>query len=379
MAANTPFKKLVCQICRQWKIDRTGKAKAEHCGVPMVLSDNWYVRVTVRGQTTTKSVSPRKRDAEDYIANCKTASRQGVILPGKEKDIPWGQAKENCLKWWKGDVPKNIKASTFEFYQSQVLALDSYFSGKTLFSITKGDVMDFQTERSKEGILPSTVNHNVRALKRMFSMHVERTSSVESPKLCGKCMDISLVKDLPKSKKKARFLTAEECSLLLEKAVTEQVRVASLIALNTGLRKSNVLDLTWGELVLSKKTISLPAEKMKSGKPHVVDIPDHLIPILQKWRGGNVVSPLVFPPQRFTFATDWDNTMKACGFTDVSFHKLRHSFASHFLMNGGDLSTLSDIMDHSSIQITKDLYGHLSRDHKTRAVQQFAESFLSKL
>jgi integrase len=216
----------------------------------------------------------------------------------------------------------------------------------------------------------------------MYSMHVERTSSEAAPKLCGKAADIAKVGLMKKDGKKVRFLDLNEIQLLIEKATTPAVRIAALLGLNTGLRRANILGLEWKEVRLSKKTISLPAEKMKSGHPHTVDIPAHLVDILKKWRSDTRVTAFVFPDPVenapiSNFRTEWEKTMTACGFDDVTLHTLRHTFASQWLMSGGDLSTLSEHLDHSSIQITKDLYGHLSRDHKKKAIDNFAAAFLS--
>ena len=169
MASNTPFKKLSCKVCKQWKIDRTGKAKGTCCGVPAVLSENWYVRVTTRGRTITKSVSPRKRDAEDYIANCKTASRQGVLLPGQEKDITWEKAAKNCMQWWEDAVATgDMRQATADHYKFRLVALNDFFHGKTLLTITKGDMKDYRTSRAKEGRAPATINHELKSVKRIF-------------------------------------------------------------------------------------------------------------------------------------------------------------------------------------------------------------------
>jgi integrase len=83
--------------------------------------------------------------------------------------------------------------------------------------------------------------------------------------------------------------------------------------------------------------------------------------------------------------TSWEKLLASCNadlkkrkqplFDDVVFHTLRHTFASHFLMAGGGLTTLSELLDHASIQITKDRYGHLSGEHKKKAIDAFAGVF----
>lgn len=379
------FKYLVCQ-CGYKRTDPTGKAKGvcKNDGAAMHLSENWYARITHQGKTTVKAISPRRRDAEDYIATCKVAKRSGVLMPGQEKDVTWQTAKKNCEQWWKDAVARgDLKQSTADHYKYRLVSLDAFFSDMTLLTIRKGDVMDYQTARSREGRAPVTINHEVKAIKRIYSMHVARTNSEDAPKLCGKAMDIGRVALVKKDDRKVRFLDAAEIILLLEKATTPEVKLATLISLNTGLRRSNVIELTWQEVRLSKRVIELSAEKMKNRKDHTVDIPEHLVAMLKEWRGNNKLTRFLFPDHTgqasiTNFRQEWDKTIHHCGFHDVTFHTLRHTFASQFLMAGGDLSTLSEIMAHADVNITKTIYGHLSREHKKRATDQFADGFLSQ-
>jgi len=60
--------------------------------------------------------------------------------------------------------------------------------------------------------------------------------------------------------------------------------------------------------------------------------------------------------------------VKKAGLADVSFHTLRHSCASHLVMNGVDLATVREIMRHKDYKTTL-RYAHLSQDHKRAAVE----------
>jgi integrase len=60
------------------------------------------------------------------------------------------------------------------------------------------------------------------------------------------------------------------------------------------------------------------------------------------------------------------------GLTDLHFHDLRHTFASHLVMNGVGLTTVKEFLGHKSIQMTL-RYAHLSQPHKRKAVENLAE------
>jgi integrase len=60
--------------------------------------------------------------------------------------------------------------------------------------------------------------------------------------------------------------------------------------------------------------------------------------------------------------------LKKAGISDVTFHDLRHTFASHFIMRGGRLKELQEILGHKNISMTM-RYAHLSQEHKMKAVK----------
>jgi len=382
------FKHLTCPVCRYHKTDATGKAKAlcPKDGTELTHSENWYARIYPKGKKSfIKCCTPRRRDAEDYVLACKSADFTGALLPGQEKDITWEQAEKDCTLWWKAEVMKgDIVQGTADQYKTCMAGLRRFFNESTLLTITKGDVIDYQTCRAEMNKKAGTINNEVKTLKKIYSMHVERTDSVASPRLCGKFADISMVKSIPKDGHKVRFLDEREIEALLGCAATPRVKMAALVSLNTGLRRSNVLELTWDEVRLSRRVIELPAERMKSKRDFTVDIPASLVEQLKIWRSSTPLSKFVFPDcTGRTFRGEWDRTITDCEYSDkkgsVTFHTLRHTFASHFLMSeGGDLSTLSEMLDHSEISITKDIYGHLSREHKTKASDKFAVNFLDQ-
>ena len=61
--------------------------------------------------------------------------------------------------------------------------------------------------------------------------------------------------------------------------------------------------------------------------------------------------------------------IKAAGIRRLRLHDLRHSFASHLVMSGVDLSTVQELMGHKSISMTQ-VYAHLTPEHKAHAVEK---------
>ena len=66
--------------------------------------------------------------------------------------------------------------------------------------------------------------------------------------------------------------------------------------------------------------------------------------------------------------------LKKSGIEDFTFHDLRHTFASHLVMNGVDLMTIKELLGHKDIKMTM-RYAHLSPDHKRLAVQKLESAY----
>lgn len=184
------------------------------------------------------------------------------------------------------------------------------------------------------------------------------------------------------------FLTKEEVSSLL--AECEQrarafpsrkmwwVRfVAVSLAVRLGLRKGEVFGLRWQDLDLDTQRLTVArsyATTPKSGKPRPLRLPTALVPLLREWKLRCPHPELLCPVYRST-ARRWDMAANSnrqhglpellaaaqCRVLERPWHMLRHTFASHFMMSGGSLLALSQILGHTDVKVTM-IYAHLSSD-----------------
>lgn len=393
MNAKSIFKKMVCPQCRKWEPDETGKAaRACPCGAVMVASAKWHVRLTVNGKTALKAVSSRRQDAVDYLHAAKDSARLGKLLPGQEKRITWGDAKKDLDKWIDNG---GLSDGTKDNYRGQMKHLDRFFD-EDLQDITVKRVEEYRDSR-KPLVAAKTVCEEIKLLKRLFTLECGWNPIRKSPELHAAAADLAFV-EMPKyNNKRLRFLTEAEVELLFKKCTVPHLRLAITIALSTGLRLRNICYLEWKQIDFINRTITFKPEEMKSKRLHVSPVMESLAIDLVAWRKSmKRISPFVFPSPVQAISqpvdnmrTSWITLLDACNedlakrkqplLDDVVFHTLRHTFASHFLMNGGDLATLSELLDHASIQITKDRYGHLSGEHKRKAIDAFSGVFFKSV
>ncbi len=181
------------------------------------------------------------------------------------------------------------------------------------------------------------------------------------------------IKPLPKSPGRLRFLDSGEIAILLGAC---DIHLAPLVtvALHNGLRLSEVGCLSWDAVNL---TSGMPCVVLgKGGKSRDIPLSDTARETLRK-QPKRLDSPLVFPSPltngEWDFRGRFKRTVKRTGLTEVTFHTLRHTFASHLVMSGVDLVTVKELMGHSNIAMTM-RYAHLSSNHKVAAVKQLDTS-----
>jgi integrase len=208
--------------------------------------------------------------------------------------------------------------------------------------LNANDWIKYRAKRIKE-VSARTVNNEHGFLNSMFNKLYE----------IGEVDYKSKINDIKKIKikeKRLRFLSTEEINKLLNNIEHKDTLIGVKIALSTGCR--------WGELrnaTINNNKITFT--NTKNGKNRTVPIKNELAREIQ----------LPITPNekilRKAFKTAGIEMEKG-----QNTHILRHTFASHFIMNGGNILTLQKILDHAGLK-TVLIYAHLSKDHLQEAVK----------
>jgi integrase len=366
--------------CTYRRFDRQPKkdpGTCPNCGAHLRYMVNWFYRFIHRGRTYLKSVAPQKAIAEAALAKKKLEIIEGRFL-NKVPETRWDIAKEKFLAF----VKTHNASGTYDMYALSLANMDRRFRGKTLNEITSEDLEQHIEERLDKGkVTNATINRDIASLKRLCSWATE-----QKPKLL-ESNPVENVKKLKESAGRDRFLSEDEIEDLLRECRTPYLRMIVMIALETGLRRDGCLKLQWRDI----DTVNGWIHKAHTKGDKTVHIP--LTPTLeaelQAYRARCVVMsrwviPSLDDPNRPMRDDAGFGFNAACGraglrqnardgkqHTDnFRFHDLRHTFASHFLLRGGDISTLSRILGHSTISMTA-RYGHINDEHMTRMMDKF--------
>ena len=227
------------------------------------------------------------------------------------------------------------------------------------------EVLDrYRETRRAEGVGPATINREMATLKHAMSKAV-------AWKMIRKAVreDLAGVQKYQEPAGRLRYLADQreadrllgECRGVLKPIVTT--------ALHTGMRKGEILGLTWDAVDLKHGFIRL--SHTKSGEPRNIPMNDTLRKALAGLR-TRIDVPWVFHDVDGHRLKDvrhpFEDACKRAGLADFHFHDLRHTFASWLVMNGVTVAAVSELLGHKSLSMTM-RYAHLSPKHMTAAVK----------
>lgn len=162
---------------------------------------------------------------------------------------------------------------------------------------------------------------------------------------------------------RVRYLTDEEAQKLLTNCKKSLLRLLIIMALSTGMRKMEMLSLTWQNIDFKSKLIHI--EESKNGERRSIPISDSLLNELKEIEERNsnerVFKSLHVPMFHFK------KLVEKCEIKNFHFHDLRHTFASWLAIKGVSLYTIKELLGHKSILMTQ-RYAHLSPDSRQNAV-----------
>ncbi len=240
--------------------------------------------------------------------------------------------------------------------------------------ITHESLGQYAAERKSASIRgsersPGTINRELSELRRLLNWAIQ-TDILEKNPLHG-------FPFLKEDNHRERILTDAELERLLttlKKKEFADFRPNVIMALYTGMRRGEILNLKWTDIDETKMEIDLL--KTKSGKRRRIPIPDIVWKELKKLpRNSEYVFPSPTKPNqpRKKIWDRWTALLKVSKIENFRYHDLRHTCASRLLANGADLAVVKEILGHTTI-VTTSRYLNVLQEEKKIALRNLEQN-----
>lgn len=293
----------------------------------------------------------------DYLDEARTwrdLQRAGSSLDLDEKRIFEARANKReartftvkqALERYAKEITPTKKGASVELTRIGK-AKKATLAGKSLYMVTPKDVLSFMDEiggsDNNKRKYASLISHLYRIAVKRWSMAVENPVS-------GKI-------EMPSNgKPRDRRLEGKESKLLL-KHLSGEAKAVFEFAIETAMRRGEILSLEWRNIDLKNLTATL--KDTKNGEVRAVPLSTTAIRILKEHPGGNG-DKKVFSITQSKLRKDWESARTAAGVPDIRLHDLRHEAASRLFEKGLNVMEAASVTGHKTLSMLK-RYTHLN-------------------
>ena len=191
------------------------------------------------------------------------------------------------------------------------------------------------------------------------------------------------VKKPKEPKGRVRFLSDDERGRLLKACKESDNTIlypVVVLALSTGARKMEIMNLTWDDVDLHRGMAIL--NETKNDERRALPITSHALDVLKdlskiRRLDTNLLFPRADGQKPIELRSAWDKALKVAQVADFKFHDLRHSAASYLAMNGATLAEIAEVLGHKSLVMVK-RYAHLSEQHTHAVVDRMNKNIFGE-
>ena len=340
---------------------------------------SYRVQIRIKGQPSVSETFKRKSDAKRWAAKTEAEIRERKYF--RSADAQRKTLKDAIERYLKLPIVRERKTfhdkkSYLEWWKKE---LGNYFLADLTPSVVaeKRDKLLNQKTRRGTSYSPASVNRYLAALSHLCGVAVKEWGWLE-------LNPVSYIAKPREPRGRDRYLSDGERKRLLNavrKSDSPYLYPIVLLALSTGMRRGEILGLTWNDVDFPNSRITLRETKNDEVRslPIIADV-EVLLKKLRKIR--RIDTDLVFPSsagdRRYEFKTAWKAVLNEAKIENFRFHDLRHSCASYLAMNGATTAEIAAVLGHKTLAMVK-RYSHLSDSHTASVVVRMNEKMLSNV
>ncbi len=324
-------------------------------------SQYYYIRYWVNGKEKKESIG-KVGEVTKAVAQAILGERKKQIRLGQYDmlgvDIPsLSEFSDEYIAYIR-DVKQNRSWKGAVQYLNHLIP---YFKDKKLSEISPKDIDNYKLFRLRD-VQPSSLNRELACLSHLINYaKQQRKFFGDNP--------VSISKLMPENNLKERILTKEEEQRLLDASPTPLKNII-INALCTGMRKNEILTLTWDNIDFENNLITIEHTNTKSKKTRRIPINSTLRQILIESKLKSAGNDYVFLSSKGEHYKRHDSLKqifaRACKLANIKglrFHDLRHTSATRMIESGANIVAVSRILGHADLKTTM-RYAHPEKSLK---------------
>jgi len=337
----------------------------------------YRVKVRMKGYSQETASFQRRTDAKHWASKIESEMREGRHFNKPESKV---RTLSESIERYQKEVLPNLKDHSNRSYHLAWWTDEIGF--KVLADIRASTISECREKLRRtpsdsgrhKGKIRSdaTINRYLASLSALLSIAVREWGWLEK----NVCKNVRRAKE---SRGRVRFLSNQERSDLrraCESSKLPELNIIVLVAMTTGARRGEIMNLRWRHMDLQAKKITLV--DTKNGETRTVPLAGPALEVAQHWAKIRSIdeNSYIFPgttertrDKPIEFDKAWRDALHVAKVTDFRFHDLRHTAASYLAMTGTGILEIGNILGHKSLDMVL-RYSHLCEDHKTAAVER---------
>lgn len=348
------------------------------------------------GKRKQKTVSgfKTKKEAEKACAEMILQIEKGSFIQPSDQTI-----SEFLQEWFESVAKQKFQVTTLDNYRRSINGRINPVLGHIKMSELKPvQIQKFYSQLATEGL-------SARYITVIHAILRSALSTAKKWELISKnVMDDVEAPKVRRRENKTWTLEEAKVFLLFAKDGLSYYYIAYMLAVYTGMRRGEVLGLRWSDVDFNSNKISirqtlsyvsnqgLVFQEAKTSSSHrQISIPDYVIQELKRHKAiqnqfklqlGSQYNDLDLvaametgaPIHPRNLTTHFNRTIKRANVSKIRFHDLRHTHATIMLQLGEHPKVVSERLGHSNIQMTMNVYSHVTPDMQKDAASRFEQA-----
>ncbi len=350
----------------------------------------WVGEMTIEGRQRKFVYGKTRKEVQEKLRTAIQEKQEGVVPTGTARQT----LEQFLLDWLENSQKQSVRPRTYERYREIVqLHIVPVLGSQRLQKLSAQHVQAFYTKKVNDGLSPSTVEvfHCV--------LHKALDTAVKWGLVPRNVCD--LVSPPHRESFEIKPLDAEQAHALLSAARGHRLEALFILAIATGMRRGELLALKWQDINFSTGTLQVrriltrfPEKGFVEAEPKTqksrrnVVIAAFALDALRKHRTRQLETKLKagssWQEHDYVFCTsvgthlnpskdvldELKKLLNQAGLPDIRFHDLRHSAATLLLSEGVHPKVVQEMLGHSTISMTMDVYSHVLPSMQQDAVNR---------